>query len=310
MVTWLRSASTSTSSIHVGLDGDRATTTGRLCQSPVVHSKPSLLPKGSSEFRLYQKHGSVIIMIRTLLSLQLGAIITVFNCSPGWAQVTLWESYQSSGNQAIQEQRAADAERLLLAAVRHIEVLNPEDPRLAKSLNNLAVLYGTQNREVEAEPLLQRALAINEHAFGWQHPAVALTLQNLGIIYAAQGNFSEAHDVLSKSLGISLLVFGSTHPRIGSTLRTFATVYALEGDFQEAKRFAANSISVFERALGERHPETTLSMEMMIKLLSIMHREPEAEQLVSRLSRIRQKPTAPIDVPEDADSNRDSALLK
>ncbi|UVT17475.1 MAG: tetratricopeptide repeat protein [Nitrospira sp.] len=252
----------------------------------------------------------MIIMIRTLLSLQLGAIITVFNCSPGWAQVTLWESYQSSGNQAIQEQRAADAERLLLAAVRHIEVLNPEDPRLAKSLNNLAVLYGTQNREVEAEPLLQRALAINEHAFGWQHPAVALTLQNLGIIYAAQGNFSEAHDVLSKSLGISLLVFGSTHPRIGSTLRTFATVYALEGDFQEAKRFAANSISVFERALGERHPETTLSMEMMIKLLSIMHREPEAEQLVSRLSRIRQKPTAPIDVPEDADSNRDSALLK
>ncbi|MDK2745415.1 MAG: tetratricopeptide repeat protein [Nitrospira sp.] len=249
-------------------------------------------------------------MIRILLALQLGAMITVFNCSPSWAQVTLWETYQSAGNQAVQEQRAADAERLLLAAVRHIEMVNSEDPRLAKTLNNLAVLYGTQNREVEAEPLLQRALAINEKALGWQHPAVALTLQNLGIIYAAQGNFSEAHDVLRESLGISLLVFGTTHPRIGSTLRTFATVYALEGNFQEAKRLAANSISVFEHALGERHPETTLSMEMMIKLLSIMHREPEAEQLKSRLNRIRQRTTAPTEVPKGVDSNCDSALLK
>jgi len=276
---------------------------------PLFH-KPSLSPKGSSEYLPCQKRGSVIIMIRILLALQLGAMTTLFNCSPSWAQVTLWEAYQSAGNQAIQDQRAADAERLLLAAVRHIEGVNSEDPRLAKTLNNLAVLYGTQNREVEAEPLLQRALAINEKAFGWQHPAVALTLQNLGIIYAAQGNFSEAHNVLSESLGISLLVFGSTHPRIGSTLRTFATVYALEGDFQEAKRLAASSISVFERALGERHPETTLSMEMMITLLSIMHREPEAERLESRLNRIRQRTTAPTEVPERADSNCDSALLK
>ncbi len=249
-------------------------------------------------------------MIRILFSLPFGAMILLLNSSASWGQVTLWETYQLAGNQAIQEQRAADAERLLLAAVRHIEVVNPEDPRLAKTLNNLAVLYGTQNREVEAEPLLHRALAINEKAFGPQHPAVALTLQNLGIIYAAQGDFSDAHDALSESLGISFLIFGSTHPRIGSTLRTLATVYALEGNFQEAKRFASGSISIFERTLGERHPETALSMEMMIKLLWIMHREPEAEQLKTRLEGIRQKPTSPTQLPGEADSNRDSALLK
>ena len=40
-------------------------------------------------------------------------------------------------------------------------------------LNTLALLYANQGRYAEAEPLLRRALAINEKALGSEHPSLA-----------------------------------------------------------------------------------------------------------------------------------------
>ena len=58
------------------------------------------------------------------------------------------------------------------------KALGPEHPRVANSLNILALLYAAQGKYAEAEPLYQRALAIAEKALGPEHPDVALTLEN------------------------------------------------------------------------------------------------------------------------------------
>lgn len=216
------------------------------------------------------------------------AMLLLFDHMPSRAQVTLWETYQSAGHQAIQDRRVADAERLLLAAAKHMETISPDDPRLANTLNDLGVLYGMQNRDVEAEPLFQRALAINEKAFGRHHLSVVLALQNLSVIYASQSKFSKAHQAARDSLGISLQLFGGYHHRIGSTCRTLATVYALQGEYEEAERFAEKSIAILETTLGERHPETAQSLEMMAKIMWATHREREAQDLETRLNTIRE----------------------
>ena len=52
------------------------------------------------------------------------------------------------------------------------------DPRLASSLNNLAALYYTQGKYEEAEPLYQRALAIDEKALGPEYPDTASIREN------------------------------------------------------------------------------------------------------------------------------------
>ncbi len=51
------------------------------------------------------------------------------------------------------------------------------------SLTNLAILYQTQGRYAEAEPLHRRALAIREKALGPDHPDVAASLNNLASLY-------------------------------------------------------------------------------------------------------------------------------
>ena len=43
-------------------------------------------------------------------------------------------------------------------------------PNVARDLNNLAQLLQATNRLAEAEPLMRRALAIDEQSYGKDHP--------------------------------------------------------------------------------------------------------------------------------------------
>jgi tetratricopeptide (TPR) repeat protein len=229
---------------------------------------------------LFSKIAGLIFLFLIILLLLLDRV-------PGGAQLTLWESYQSAGQQAIHDQRIADAEQLLRAAAEHIELIDPQDPRLASTLNDLGVLYGMQNRDREAEALFLRSMAIIEQAFGRHHPSVILTLQNLSVMYASQDKFVEAHQAARESLAISLQLFGPHHPRTGSTCRTVATIFALDGSYEEAEQFGERALSIFDDTLGESHPETAQSLEMMLRLMRTMHREPEAHKFEARLHTLR-----------------------
>jgi tetratricopeptide (TPR) repeat protein len=48
-----------------------------------------------------------------------------------------------------------------------------DDPRLAATLANLALLLAKNGRYAEAEPLSRRALTLREKIFGPHHPEVA-----------------------------------------------------------------------------------------------------------------------------------------
>jgi tetratricopeptide (TPR) repeat protein len=63
------------------------------------------------------------------------------------------------------------------------KALGPDHPNTVNSLNNLAVLYNTQDKYDLAEPLYKRALAINEKALGPDHPETAASLKNLAALY-------------------------------------------------------------------------------------------------------------------------------
>ncbi len=58
-------------------------------------------------------------------------------------------------------------------------------PMSPRDLNNLALLLQETNRLQEAEPLMRRALEIDEHAYGPDHPDVAIDLNNLASLLQA-----------------------------------------------------------------------------------------------------------------------------
>ena len=97
-----------------------------------------------------------------------------------------------AATEAYQQANYAEVEKQLSAALQEAEKFGPEDPRLATSLNNLAVLYNAQGKYVEAEPLHQRALAIVEKALGPEHPNVAESLENYAALLHKMGRNDEA----------------------------------------------------------------------------------------------------------------------
>ncbi len=115
---------------------------------------------------------------------------------------TRWETLVADGETAFQAGRYAEAEKLCLAALEEAEDFGEQDPRLATSLNNLAVLYVAQGNYAQAEPFFQRAITIYEKALGPEHPDVAAAINNLAELYRTQGNYSQAEPLYQRALSV------------------------------------------------------------------------------------------------------------
>ncbi len=61
---------------------------------------------------------------------------------------TDWESNKTAGNKAYQEGKYTEAEKLYFAVLKEAEGFGSQDPRLATSLNNLALLYAAYARRI------------------------------------------------------------------------------------------------------------------------------------------------------------------
>src|SRR5262249_14182367 len=84
------------------------------------------------------------------------------------------------------------------------QVLTPDHPDVAVSLNNLAELYGVQGRFADAEPLHKRSLAIREKTLGPDHPLVGQSLNNLAILKFAHEDWAGAVDYWRRGTAILL----------------------------------------------------------------------------------------------------------
>jgi tetratricopeptide (TPR) repeat protein len=72
------------------------------------------------------------------------------------------------------------------------KLLGPDHPDLANDLNNLGALYFSEGRYTDAEPVLKRALAIKQDAFGPNDPRLLQILDNYAIALSALNRNTEA----------------------------------------------------------------------------------------------------------------------
>ena len=163
---------------------------------------------------------------------------------PVTAQETLWKTYLDEGVKAYQTGRYAEAEKLLKLAIAEAEQFGPSDPRLATSLNNLAVLYRTQGDYAKAEPLYKRSLAIFEKALGPEHPDVATSLNNLAALYYTQGDYAKAEPLYKRSLAISEKALGPQHPSVATSLENYGLLLQATSRPAEAQKLLDRAAAI------------------------------------------------------------------
>ena len=157
--------------------------------------------------------------------------------------------------------------------------LRPRPPqrRHSASTTSRQLLQDT-NRLAEAEPLMRRALAIDEKSYGNDHPDVAVRLNNLAQLLKATNRLAEAEPLMRRALRISEQSFGLDHPTVATRLNNLgqllqATVRPAEAE--PLMRRAVEILVASTRATGNTHPRLQKYTDNYRGLLRAMGRSEE-----------------------------------
>ena len=171
-----------------------------------------------------------------------------------------------------------DAEPHLRAALALAATPDEE----AVALNDLAGLLLETNRLSEAEPLMRRALAIDERTYGTEHRNVARDLNNLAGLLLETNRLSEAEPLMRRALAIDKQSYGAEHPNVARDLNNVAGL--LDGTKRpwEAEPLMRRALAIHEQCFGSEHPHVALNLSNLAALLLQMNRLSEAEPLMRR----------------------------
>src|ERR1700677_672409 len=108
----------------------------------------------------------------------------------------------------------------VLAATSHFNIQRQDagGADAAGLLDSAAAYLQVHARLAEARPLAERALAIDEAAYGPDHPAAAADLNNLAQILQALGLTAEARPLTERAVTITEAAYGPDHPNLAICL--------------------------------------------------------------------------------------------
>ena len=141
----------------------------------------------------------------------------------------------------------------VLAVVHYADEQGIADPT-SRLMNQLGLMYFTKALYREAEPLMRRALAIDEASFGAEHPNVAVDLNNLAQLLQDTNRLAEAEPLMRRALAIDEASFGAEHPNVAIRLNNLARLLQATNRLAEAEPLMRRALAIFIRSYGFEHP--------------------------------------------------------
>ena len=126
----------------------------------------------------------------------------------------------------------------------------------SRLMNQLGLYLKTKGLYNEAEPMMRRALKIDEASFGPDHPDVARDLNNLAGLLRETNRLSEAEPMYRRALKIDEASFGPDHPNVSFDLNNLAGLLKNTDRLSEAEPMYRRALKILEDSLGPDHPRT------------------------------------------------------
>ena len=151
-------------------------------------------------------------------------------------------------------------------AIRYYEQalkLAKTEPLVARTQNNLGILYKDKNDFASALNAYQRALDIYEQLAktnpATYEPRVASTQNNLGILYQAKNDFASALNAYQRALDIRERLAKTNpatyEPDVAMTQNNLGNLYQAKNDFEPALKAYQRALDIYER-LAKTNPAT------------------------------------------------------
>jgi tetratricopeptide (TPR) repeat protein len=219
---------------------------------------------------------------------------------------------QDFARRAMSEQRRAEALREALgwvnkalagepSDVRTWPVINPLAPHalavaqkadaacIAEPTGRVLIYLGglsrAKARYAEAEPLLRRALVVNEKSLGPDHPTLASRLNNLANLLHDTNRLAEAERLYRRALKIEESQ-GPDHPTLATRLNNLATLLNDTNRLTEAESLYRRALAIWEVCYGPDHPSVAIGLNNVAQVLDGNNRCVEAEPLFRRALKI------------------------
>jgi len=111
------------------------------------------------------------------------------------------------------------------------------DPLQPEWLDLLAEIYDAQQQFEKAQPLYERALALDEKLQGPDSITIPVRLDHLGALYRAEGAFDKAEPLFRRKLDLDELHDGKSSPAVLGALSQLVDLMKKMGRQQEAAQF-------------------------------------------------------------------------
>jgi CHAT domain-containing protein len=202
----------------------------------------------------------------------------------------LVQSFYSAGGAVSLDENARfdavvqDAER----------TFGPGDPRLALVLLPRANLLIYEGRFAEARDMTERALAIQESAFGPLDPTLAEALTQMMIVATDLGR--DRQGILYARRLVSLFeAQPSPNAWLAGSLGSLADLYRRVGDYPRARAAAERALQIRERVSGPEGTDTNMAITPLADVYRETGEFGRARTLYARAARILERDLGPGD---------------
>jgi tetratricopeptide (TPR) repeat protein len=156
------------------------------------------------------------------------------------------------------------------------------DSELAMCLIDLATLYKSQDKLLEAAELCEQGMKLQEKVLYKNHPYVAYTLRTLASIYLEQGDYIKASNAMDKAMAIML----ESHTENDKSLAPFwvdiASILVAKGDYKKAESYYNKAMNLINTSYGPDHLYTANVLGSVAKLYTLQGKHDEAEKIIDR----------------------------
>jgi tetratricopeptide (TPR) repeat protein len=146
-------------------------------------------------------------------------------------------------------------------------------------LNKLGVHLYVRGLYSRAEPLLRRAVALDEALYDKDDWRDAGSLGSLGAVLFSMNRLDEAETLLRRSLAAVEALHGSGHPNVATLLANLAIVLSRKGRFEEAEPLMRRSLAIERGRFGKDNPRVVNTLNRFVELLADTGRLEDANEL-------------------------------
>lgn len=180
-----------------------------------------------------------------------------------------------------------------LAAADHCERLKVEEKNVAWLLNQAGVHSETRADYTRAKSLYERALAIDEAAYGPDDPRLAIRLNKLGGVLESLGDYTGAKSHFERALAMDEAAYGPDDPAVARDLNNLGELFRRLGEYKRAKALDERALAILERAHGEEHPHVATTANNLGLVLRALGDYKGAKSLFERAIAIGEKTLGP-----------------